>query len=720
MNDSVHIWRDQNGIPHVDAQNYDDLSYGMGVVHATDRGMQMLLMRILGQGRASELLDGGDETFAIDIFFRKANWFADTDSQFRLLSGPHKKRIESYCDGVNSVLSKKLPWELKLLGVRHEDWLPADCIMLIRMLGYLSLSESQDCVQRLIVEMVQKGVPGAQLEELFPGHLKGLDPELIKKLSLPSPVVPASVKWNLPLPRMMASNNWVISGKKTQSGAPILSNDPHLEINRLPSVWAEMVVKTDTVYMAGGTMPGIPGVLTGRTKELSWGVTYPFVDAIDSWVENCRDHCFYREDEDQWIPFTKRVEVIKRKKKKEETVTFYENPHGVLDGDPGTQGYYLSTRWAPNDSGAQAFTSLFNLWDTTTVEEAMDHLGQLETAWNWVIADAKGNIGYQMSGLAPIRREGISGLVPLPGWKKDNDWQGFHSYKDMPRVLNPEKGYFATANEDMGKYGNINPSNMPMGPYRANRINQLLAEKETITVEDCCKMHFDLFSLEAEAFMTVLGPLLPDTPQGAILKEWDLCYTKDSKGAFLFETLLKGLYMEVFGTLGLGENVIDYLAEETGVFIDFYENFNRILLSESSAWFGGRTREDIYQKVIQERLSISPQPWEETRQVVFSHMLFGGKLPRFLGFDQGPFSGIGSRATIHQGQIYKSGGRVTTFFPSYRIVSDMSQPHAISNLPGGPSDRRFSKWYVSDLANWEKGIYKKLSPDSDQPALPFK
>jgi penicillin amidase len=713
MTPSPTIWRDQNGVPHVEADTAADLSRGMGIVHATDRGMQMLLMRILGQGRASEILDSSDETLAIDIFFRKANWFGDTDRQFDRLSDDHQKRIEAYCDGVNAVFAKKLPWELKLLGCRHEPWTPADCIMLMRMLGYLTLSESQDHVEHFIVEMVQKGIPETHLQELFPGHLKGLDMELLQKVTLPQPLIPASVKWNLPLPRMMASNNWVVSGAKTKSGRPILSNDPHLEVNRLPCVWAEMVVKYEKGYMAGGTMPGIPGVLSGRSGTLSWGVTYPFLDGIDSWVEKCKEGRFYREEGDEWQSFGKRVETIKRKKKDPVDITFYENRHGVLDGDPSVEGYYLATRWAPGDSGAAAFTALFDLWTIETVQEAMDCLGRIETAWNWVLADTQGNIGYQMSGLAPRRRDGVSGLIPLPGWKAENDWRGFHDPADLPRVLNPEKGFFATANEDMGAFGTINPANMPMGPYRANRINQLLASKDQVTVEDCYEMHFDLYSLEAEAFMAILSPLLPDTSQGRMLKEWDLCYTAESKGAFLFEAFLKGLYREVFGRLGAGEEVIDYLAEETGIFVDFYENFNRVLLAESSVWFDGRTREEIYQKVAAEALAIPPQPWGQSRQFTFSHVLFGGKLPGFLGFDRGPIPAIGSRATIHQGQIYRSGGRVTTFYPSFRIVSDLSESHAFSNLAGGPSDRRFSKWYVSDVENWRKGTYKKLTADGN-------
>ena len=103
-----------------------------------------------------------------------------------------------------------------------------------------------------------------------------------------------------------------------------------------------------------------------------------------------------------------------------------------------------------------------------------------------------------------------------------------------------------------------------------------------------------------------------------------------------------------------------------------------------------------------------------------TNILFDGKLPKFLGFDKGPIVGIGSRATIHQGQIYRSAGRDTTFFPSFRIATDMGSNDIFSNLAGGPSDRRFSKWYCSDLNNWINGKYKKTTMNSDQKKLPFK
>ena len=347
------------------------------------------------------------------------------------------------------------------------------------------------------MEMIQAGVSQAHLEELFPGHLGGLDMDLLKKVSLQERIVPPDVLWQTAAPRMMASNNWVISGAKTASGKPILSNDPHLEINRLPNIWCEIVLKIKDQFTMGASMPGFPGILTGRTRNIAWGLTYAFVDAIDSWVEKCKDGQYYREEGDQWIPFSQRRETILRKKNPPQEVIFFENDHGVLDGDPETEGYYLTTCWSANKSGAVSLDRYLHMWHVATVQEAMDTLGRQESAWSFVFADTNGDIGFQMSGLAPIRREGVSGLVPLPGWDNANDWQGFVGHEDLPRVLNPDQGFFATANHDLNAFGKVAPINMPMGSYRADRINDLLSQRDDFTTENMFEMHFDLFSRQA-------------------------------------------------------------------------------------------------------------------------------------------------------------------------------------------------------------------------------
>lgn len=259
---------------------------------------------------------------------------------------------------------------------------------------------------------------------------------------------------------------------------------------------------------------------------------------------------------------------------------------------------------------------------------------------------------------------------------------------------------------------------MPMGKYRSDRIDTLLHGKENLTKENMFDMHKDVYSIQAKLYLDILNPLLPDTPQAAILKNWDCCYDADSQGAFLFEQFYKQLYQEVFGKNGFGETVIDYLDEDTGVFIDFYDSFDRVLFSESSLWFGDKTRDEIYKVALTKALDVKPEKWGTNRKYTLTNILFAGKLPAFTGFDRGQLTGVGGRATIHQGQIYKSAGRLTTFMPSLRMVSDLSEIECYTNMAGGPSDRRFSKWYCSDLQNWLDGNYKTVTP-ADTEKLKF-
>jgi len=724
MREDVRIWRDEHGIPHVEAPDQPALYWGQGYVHATDRGLQMLLTRIVAQGRVSEVLDSSDGSLRLDVFFRRMTRAESAARQVETLPPEARRCLESYCDGANAAFSRKSPWELKLLGCRPAPWRPEDSILIGRVLAYAMLAGTQANIERLLVEMVQADVPREKLEELFPGLLGELDVDLVKQVRLVQRVVPPELFWGTAVPRLTASNNWVLSGTKTASGKPILANDPHLEGNRLPAVWSEIAFHWGDRWALGGSMAGTPGILIGRTPDLAWGVTYAFVDAVDSWIERCRDGKCLREP-DQWVPFLQRREVILRKKKEPVEIVVYENDHGVLDGDPSREGYYLATRWAAAESGGKSLGQICKMLDVRTVAEGMDVLGRIETAWSFVLADRQGNIGFQMSGLAPRRRQGASGFVPLPGWKKENDWLGFASPEELPRVLNPEQGFFATANQDLNQYGQVKPINAVMAPYRAERILQLLEREKRFTPADMFAMHFDLYSLQAEAFMKILRPLLPDTPHdhpadGArILREWDLRYDVDSRGAFLFEQFYGRLLREVFGKGGLGETAVDYLAAQTGIFIAFHLNFDRVLLAGQSAWFGARSREEVFRQVAVEALAVEPRPWGDTGQYPLQHMLFGGKLPRVLGFDRGPVTVPGGRATIHQMQLYRSGDRVTTFVPSFRMVADLATDELHTNLAGGPSDRRFSKWYCSDLANWLAGKYKAVTPDKTQKRLRF-
>lgn len=701
--------RDRHGVPEVIADDIEGIYWGMGYCHAMDRGLQMSLMRILGQGRAAELLDGSDEMVAVDRFFRRMNWRGHVAREVEALTVDARVACDAYCAGVNARFAESTPWELKLIGARPAPWTTEDSILLSRMTGFLTLAQSQGEVERLFVEMVQGGVSDAHLEALFPGSTDGLDRTMVERVQLGERLVPDAVKWASTAPRMMASNNWCVSGAHTKSGAAMLANDPHLETNRLPNVWVEQSFRWPHGYALLVTMPGLPAPLVGRNAQLSWGATYTFMDAIDSWVEHCRDGKFRRGD--RWIDFERRTETIKRKKREPIVETFFENLHGVLDGDPNDEGFLLATRWSGSFAGAQSINALLSMWAARTVSEGMAAYAVVESSFNWVFADSAGNIGYQMSGLMPRRIRGWSGFAPRPGWDERFDWEDFVHPVELPAVRNPRSGIVVTANQDLNHLGTVDPINAPMGDYRARRIEQLLAARDDHDVDTFRAIQLDTYSIQAAELMEVLRPLLGPGPLADALRDWDHRYDLDSIGATAFETFYAALLLEMFGP-ACGAPVIEHLRDATGTFIDFYQNFDRILVAESSPWLGDRTRDDVWRAAYARVAERTPEPWGQRNRLTLDHVLLGGKLPRFLGFDAGPVPIRGGRATPHQGQIYHSGNRLTSFTPSLRFIADMREAGLHTALCGGPSDRRFSKYYTSGVADWLAGKLKLRAPPS--------
>lgn len=727
------IKRNKAGVPHIQAANIKGASWGIGYCHAIDRGTQLLMMRILGQGRLCELLSDTDESLAIDTFFRSANWGGHVDEQINQLDNNTKAVCQAYCDGVNAGLRAKRAWTLRMLGYDPEPWTIQHSILILRMAGFLTLAQSQGEVERLFVEMVKAGIDTDKLESLFPGSTESLNRELIQDIDLSERIVPKEVLWKTAIPRMMASNNWVISGNKTASKSPIMANDPHLEVNRLPNVWYEQSIRWQDRQIMGMGMPGVPGIIIGRSNHVAWGATYTFMDTVDSWIENCQNGCYKREQ--HWHPFTVRKEYIRRKKHADVEVTFYENHHGVLDGNPNQPGKYLTTRWSPAQSGAQSLMASMQLINADSATEAMEHLGKIESAWNWVISDTQGNIAYQMSGLMPIRHPKWNGFSPAPGWDPAYDWQGFVDPLDLPRCINPKEGYLVTANQDLNHLGKTNPINMPMGDYRAKRIESVLAASNTHDVESTKALQFDVYSQQADLFLAILLPLITQAPRRKpapkhsaedILKNWDRKYDLSSVGAPLFELFYATLRKEVFGNEMLGTEVIQHLTDKTGIFIDFYQNFDRAMLDADSGWFNNQNNPRSRDETFMDAFNIAkqcfekqgkPQQWRERNKITFVNQLFQGKLPAILGFDTRPIPLIGGRATPHQGQIYESNGRSTSFAPSVRLITDMGERTLHTCLAGGPSDSRFSKWYKSGVKDWILGNYKTLTlqaPESEQ------
>ncbi|MBK6762968.1 MAG: penicillin acylase family protein [Micrococcales bacterium] len=448
------VTRDIHGVPHVDADSETNLYRGLGWVHGTDRALQLLLTRMAGRGRLAERLPG-DALLAADKAFRRLGFHLGAVEQAASLPPDVQVLLAAYCEGVNRALQGKAPWELRLFGVRHpEPWTPADSIVLARLVGFVGLAQSQGEMERLLVQMVRAGVPKELLAELFPRGLAGLDEELVAQLDLGEPLVPPEVRWTPYVPRPIASNNWVVGPGRTRSGRAVLSGDPHLEL-RLPAIWNTVVGTWPEHWVIAATMPGLPAFLVGRTDALAWTPTYAFMDATDSWIEECRDGLVRRDvdGETTWVPVRTRVEEIAVRRGKPVRLAVHETDRGLLDGDPTVDGLRLATRWSAADGGAASMAAMVEVLRAQDVDAGMAAVGKLEMAFNWVLADRTGSIGYQMSGLMPLRDQPDSGLAPRPAWDPDTAWRGYAPVEDLPRTKDPEAGFIVTANDDLNHLG---------------------------------------------------------------------------------------------------------------------------------------------------------------------------------------------------------------------------------------------------------------------------
>lgn len=706
----VTVTRDDHGVPHIEADSEEGLYHGLGWVHGKDRPLQMLLARMAGLGRLAEHLPGA-EVLASDRAFRRLGFHVGLDDQVAALSGDASGLLEAYCEGVNRALDGRAPWELRLLGLgRPDPWTLADTVLLARLVGFVNLAQSQGEMEQLLVLMVRAGLPPEYLAEFFPRGLAGLDEDLLARVEVGHVLVPPEVRWTRFVPHPTASNNWAVSPSRTGSGRALLSGDPHLEL-RLPAIWSHVAGTWEGRWVVAATMPGLPGFLVARTDALAWSPTYAYMDATDSWVEHCRAGTVRRDvdGETTWVPVTTRVEEIGVRRGDPVRLLVHETDRGALDGDCDVEALRLATRWSGRDGGAASLEAAVAVLRATGVDEGMAALGRLEMAFNWVLADRSGSIGYQMSGLMPLRDLPDAGLAPRPAWDSRTAWQGYASPADLPRTKDPEAGFIVTANQDLNHLGRLAPINLPMSDSRAVRITEALRAQEAWTVEDSRRLQLDLVAAHPRPYLEVLRPLLGDTENERILRDWDCCYSSESLGATLFERWYRGLVEDVFGKL-LGDEVVGHLFAETGIIADFAGNFDGVLLREESAWFQGRTREQVYAGAAERTLPGPVGPWGEQRPTTARHLLFGATPLARLGFNRGPFPLPGGRGTVRQGQVFRSAGVDTSFMPTLRFVTDFAEDQAHTALAGGPSDRVRSRWYASDFDDWLAGRLRTLRP----------
>ena len=729
-------WRDGAGVPHIEADSWPTSIYALGYMHAVDRATQMLFARAVARGKAAERIANQTELVETDKFFRKAALYRDLDEEVSLFDDESFDLLTSYCQGANDGMKqvgRSLP--MWAVGFTPQPWTQRAVLLIGRLLSFGGLVVDQQQAERLLIDMIQTGANEDRLRELWDGGLDGADFELLRKVKISNQLSDQALELLTDLPRLAGSNAWAVSPKRSATGHALIASDPHLEVNRLPAIWYEAVLKWGDRYVMGATLPGCPLFAVARTERLAWGVTYLKGDACDFFVEQCRiggaNGWQYRRGK-QWHDFGIRSETIERRGAEPLKMRIYENDIGVLDGDPdssenelvrnkgtkqGGPGHYLSFAWAGFAKGSgSAIKSWLDVVGCHDAKEAMSTVRDVPTpSLVWVFADKQGHIGRQACGWFPKRRRGVSGLVPVPAWDVRNHWQGFIPVDRLPREYDPPRGFVTSANEAVELPGGLQIVTQAVPDYRKRRIDELLAANDQVTVEDMQAMQYDVTSNQARDLLPIFLPHMPEGPIKEQLAAWDHQYTPESVEATMFLRLYRNVLLEIFGhEKGIGWLRMLYLCTRMGYSNMMLTLIDRMLAKDHSGWWARHGKGKFIRRAAEALEGYKFEPWSETNAFHFSNRFFSPKrVGRVLGFHSPNIAMRGCAATLFQGHLLRAATRETTFAPSYHLVADLGTDEAHTNLPGGPSESRFSRYYRNDIPLWHTGQYKRLTLDGE-------
>lgn len=518
----VTIHRDQWGIAHLSATDRHDLLLAQGFVHAQERLWQMELNRRAATGTLSAIF--GKLTLETDRLTRTLGFARLAKHNWEFLPPADRADLEAYAAGVNAWLAicPRLPIEFSLIRHTPQPWTPLDSLAYGRLqMWALTNGALAELVQAQLLEKVGAAKAadlGLRYPENNPATLPGgIEIGGLKLDGLLGPWVnPFQGKGALD-GSGRGSNGWVIAPERSATGHAILSNDMHLPIGS-PSLWYAMHLQAnDGLHVTGFTQPGLPYVLVGHNAHIAWGATLSYVDCEDLFIERLHpQHPTYYELRGEWQPAKIVEEAITIRGQAPHMERVVITQHGPLINGTLTTGYaqpiaYCSMALQP-DVSIDGFRLLNEAtgWDGFITAVAHIHSPSL----NLLYADTQGNIGYYVSGRAPIRAKGdgaqSDGTTPVPGWSGDYEWVGEIPFAEMPHALNPAQGYIVSANHRIA--GDAYPhflGNMWRNGYRARRIEQLILGVEKVSLADCRRFHVDVTHIPGLELVRLLGDLIP-------------------------------------------------------------------------------------------------------------------------------------------------------------------------------------------------------------------
>ena len=568
LHESVEILRDQWGINHIFANNQKDLFFAQGYAAAKDRLFQFEIWRRQATGTVAEIL--GPDELARDIGTRLFQFRGDLNTELSHYHPEGKAIIESYVAGVNSYIKEvlktpeELPLPFKMLAIQPKLWTPE--VVISRHQGLLGNIGQELQIGRAVSLIGPKKVkellwfhpqePDINLDKKIDSKLLFEDilapyfafrktvrfkPEHLKKDYQKKGAIAILDRYN-DLSRDsldLGSNNWVVSGSKTKDGNTYMANDPHRTI-AIPSLRYMAHLVAPGWNVIGGGEPEIPGISIGHNNFGSWGLTVFRTDGEDlyQYELNPKNPLQYKY-QGAWMDFKIIKELISVKGAPSKEVDLYYSHHGPVTYLNEEKHIAYAVRCAWLEPGGSPYLASLRMDQAKTWEEFQEACTYSNIPGeNMIWADTQGNIGWQAVGIAPVRNN-YSGLVPVPGDGR-YEWAGYLPIIQKPNELNPEKGFIATANQNVtpNEYDNWNAIGYSWSdPYRGDRVNEVLTKDDQLSREDMKNLQVDVTSLPAKILIPFLGKIdfeEFETEQKNRLLNWDFRLESSSVEAAIY------------------------------------------------------------------------------------------------------------------------------------------------------------------------------------------
>jgi penicillin G amidase len=742
----VKIARDARGVPRIEAQTDADLCFAQGFVQGQDRLWQLEFYRRVGNGRISEF--AGKDGLQVDRLMRTLGLRRFATKEVDLISPRDREVLGAYAEGVTAAIkaAPALPLEMQLLRIDPEPWTIEDSLVIRKIIG-LGFSTNMES-ELFRAELVAKigAEKAARLEPQYPQGNPLVSPpgvtwsgdalDLLEQIA----EVREAIGWSL---EPAGSNNWAVSGDRSATGMPLLAGDPHITTS-MPDCWYTFEGSTPQLELRGGSMPGFPGLVIGHTRHVAWSFTNVMGDVQDLFVERIRetDHGPQYEFENGWRPVTVHDEPIAIKGGKTEHLQVRETHHGPIVNDAlgARAGEPLALAWTAIREPVVNSTGV-DVGSFTLGEELVEAFrGYTIPSMNMVWADSSGNIGYKLVGKLPIRRGGCPDL-PKPGWTGEYEWDGYIPYEELPEVTNPPGGMLVTANNRIAPHDYPHHiSSEYLDGYRAARIEQLLAEKDKLTLDDFERIQLDVYSIPGEQTAHRLARLHPTTQREvrAIerLKSWDHRLDPDTIAGTIYAVFTVHFARLVSEAVIGDEDYAERWRSKSMLgFTPMVSAPWRFQARLIELWdeadpdlIGGRSWDDLAIEALKSALdeletSFGGDPsgwtWGRVHGLNFPHALAEGtgtasKLLDRLLSRRVPVGG--AQETVCQvGFVPHDGSYAGSWAPSYRLLADLGNPDRSRwQHMTGQSGHPGSPHYDDLLDDWQHGkTYEFGQPAAD-------